>query len=398
MAVVATTTYLYVDTSLLQHFIQGADLVDRGAWSSATTYNALNVAQIGAEQYVALQTNTNSPPSGVVDENWSILVIVEEAAGSVAPSAGSDYYARFTAAQALGYAVPAYTLALNGTVLIATESGTRLAADNALQALLVVETGSREAADAALSAFVIGSLGADLVAESGSRIAADNALQVLITAEAGSRTAEDAAEAVTRAAADQQIMALAAAGTSIANDAYAISVAGTNLGQQLSAILGVSFQGTLNLFTSQVRYGKADTTYTIINGIVANRQESKFVWEDFDLYSPTTGTSTPLTGMNGGSSWNSYGSIFTHDLVTGVAGTDWMNLYPPGTISNSTLNDGTGWNGAGTSWGDVYHFRFLGMEDFQAYAPGTLSASGTEINAGGGWIGTALCYQGTNRP
>ncbi len=54
MAVVATTTYLYADTSLTQYFIQGAELVDTGAWSSATSYAVLNVVQIGDTQYIAI--------------------------------------------------------------------------------------------------------------------------------------------------------------------------------------------------------------------------------------------------------------------------------------------------------------------------------------------------------
>jgi len=165
----------------------------------------------------------------------------------------------------------------------------------------------------------------------------------------------------------------------------------------LQSVLGLSFAGTVTLFTAQVRYGKPDTNFTLIDGVLASREDSKFVWEDFDSYGTTTGT-TPVGGMTDGSSWNGNGSIFTNNLWIGVNGTDWMNLYPTGTITSTTLNNGTGWSGAGTSWGDVYWYRFLGTDTFESYGTGTLSISGTEINAGGGWVGTAQCYTGSNRP
>jgi len=183
---------------------------------------------------------------------------------------------------------------------------------------------------------------------------------------------------------------IAVSGSTTANDAYALA-------QQLAAELGVSFQGTISLFTSYVRYGKPDTAFTLINGIVAGRQDSKFVWEDFEYYGTTTGT-TPVTGMDQGTSWNGNGSIYTNSLVVGVAGTDLMNLYPTGTITSTTLNQGTGWTSSGTSWGDTYWFRFLGTDTFESYSVGTLSSSGTEMNGGGGWVGTAQCYSGSNRP
>lgn len=95
MAVVASTTYLYADTGLAQHYVQGSELVDTGPWSSAAFYAPGEVAQIGVDQYYCLTANSNTPPTGVVDENWSSLVVVEEY-GSVS-SAGSDYYARYLA-------------------------------------------------------------------------------------------------------------------------------------------------------------------------------------------------------------------------------------------------------------------------------------------------------------
>ena len=102
--VVATTTYLYVDTNLTQYFVQGTELVDMGPWSSATFYNPNEVVQIGVDQYICLTANSNTPPTGIVDENWSTLVVVEEQSGSIVTS-GSDYYARFLADAAFDLAV-----------------------------------------------------------------------------------------------------------------------------------------------------------------------------------------------------------------------------------------------------------------------------------------------------
>ena len=77
--VVATTTYLYTDVNLNPYYVQGSQLTDRGPWSSLASYAPPDVVQIGVDQYYALAPNTNMPPSGIVDENWSTLVIVEEA-------------------------------------------------------------------------------------------------------------------------------------------------------------------------------------------------------------------------------------------------------------------------------------------------------------------------------
>jgi len=413
--VVSTTTYLYVDTGLTQHFAQGTELVDAGPWSSLASYSPMEVVQIGVDQYVALQANTNMPPTGIVDENWSALVVVEEQSGSTIINAGSDYYARTLAELAL-------ETAWVGTAIGSTAYD-----------LVIAETGSRIAADAAIISFVFGSIAVDLAAETGSRIAAD-------IFEAGTRAQMDqflydliltssstafgsfvdlsgslAAETASRIASDQQIISMVATGTNVAYSAYALAQTGTNaviteqgtrsqedqfLQNQISvlqSILGVSFEGTLSLYTAQVRYGRPDTAFTMIDGVVAGREESKFVWDDFDYYGTTTGTQ-PAGGFDRGSSWDGYGSIYTNNLVVGFNGTDWMNLYPTGTITSTTLNDGTGWASAGTSYGGDYYFHFLGTDTFESYGTGTLSSSGTEINAGGGWVGTAQCYTGSNRP
>jgi len=78
MAIVSTTTYQYVDANLNPYFIQGAALVDRGAWSSSAFYTLKNVVQISGGQYVAIAANSGAPPSSIVDKSWSTLIVFEQ--------------------------------------------------------------------------------------------------------------------------------------------------------------------------------------------------------------------------------------------------------------------------------------------------------------------------------
>lgn len=164
MAVVSTTTYQYVGLNLNPCFIQGSGLVDTGPWSSTMAYNVKDVVQSGVDQYTALAPNSGHPPTNIFNENWSALVVVKEQSGGVV-DAGSDYYARTLAEQALQVGSSAYSRATEALVL--AQTGT---------VLITAETGSRIAADAALTAFVFGSIAVDLAAETGSRIATDNYL------------------------------------------------------------------------------------------------------------------------------------------------------------------------------------------------------------------------------
>jgi hypothetical protein len=193
---------------------------------------------------------------------------------------------------------------------------------------------------------------------------------------------------------------VAMTGTSIANSAYSIAISGSTtanyawtLSQQLAAILGLSLSGTLFLYTAQVEYGKPDTKFTIINGVVAGLSPSTWSWEDFDFYGTTSGTTPISEPMYRGTAWDSYGSIYFVNLAVGFTGTDAMNNYSTGTIGPTTLNQGTGWSTSGTSWEQNYTERFA-VDGFEQYATGTLSNSGTEVNAGTNWIGSAQCYQG----
>jgi len=500
MAVVATTTYLYVDTNLTQYFIQGSQLLDQGPWSSSAFYNPLDVVQIGVDQYVALQANSNQPPTSIVDNNWSTLVVVEEVTGSVI-NAGSDYYARYLAEYALevafigtaigssayNYAEAAYNLAVIGTnnpggfsvgtdAYYLAESGTNIGWAAYLLAQIGTNTGTaaleaaataQSTADSAFSiavdgtnaaananayasiAWALAQMGTNTGTEALNQAAtaqstADSAFSIAVIgtntgtaayqlAQTGSNIAYDAyiiavdgtnaviTEQGTRAQEDQnlqnQIDALTFSvgtlvGTVVADFTYQIGTLNANLVTEqgtrsqedqylqnqisvLQSVLGVGFGGTISLFTSQVRYGKPDTAFVIVDGVLASRQESKFIWEDFDTYGTTVGTN-PAGGFVDGSSWNGNGSIYTNNLVTGLNGTEWMNLYNTGTITDTTLNSGTGWASTGTWSGSAYYYAFIGTSTFEEYSLGTLS--GGEINQGGGWVGAAIIYSGSNRP
>jgi len=227
MAVVATTTYLYVNTSLTQFFVQGSELVDRGAWSSSAFYAINEVVQIGVDQYVALTANSNTPPTSIVDENWSSLVIVYEQGGSFS-SAGSDAYARalaeaayywgttayFWGTTAFVIGTDAYNLAVTGTNMVIAETGSRIAdVSNIYIALgslsgsvfvdLAAEIGTRSSADQNLQNQIIVEQGTrsqedqylqnQIIVEQGTRSWQDQVLANAIVDEAGSRTAADAA-------------------------------------------------------------------------------------------------------------------------------------------------------------------------------------------------------------
>ena len=521
MAVVATTTYLYVDTNLTQYFVQGTELVDMGPWSSSAFYNPNEVVQIGVDQYICLTANSNTPPTGIVDENWSTLVIVEEVTGSVV-NAGSDFYARYLAGEAYNLAVygtylgtqaynlasaaytigtDAYSLAVLGTnaqaaIAVGTdayhlaESGTNIgwaayllaqigtntgtaalqaaasAQSTADSAFAIAVDGTNAAANAnayASIAWALAQMGTNTGTEALNQAAtaqstADSAFSIAVIgtnaaananayaniawdlAQMGTNTgsaaysyasqayaiAVDGTNAViteqgTRSQEDQflqnQITALAVTfgsqtGTLVADFSYQIGTLTTNLATEqgtraqedqnlqnqittLADILDNSFAGTLALYMAQVLYGKTDTAFTIIDGVVAGRSDLYYSWEDFEYYGTTTGTN-PLLTYDESTSWGADGIIFVNNLAIGVNGTDAMNLYATGTTS--TFAAGTGWTANGTAWGDNYWLRMLSMDTFESYALGTLSSSGTEINGGSGWVGTAQCYTGSNRP
>ena len=87
MAVVPTTSYLYVDQHLNQFFIQGSLLTDRGPWIATAFYSPRNVVQVGIDQYIALKTNSNQKPSAIIDANWSTLLIVSQSGSTSSASA-----------------------------------------------------------------------------------------------------------------------------------------------------------------------------------------------------------------------------------------------------------------------------------------------------------------------
>jgi len=198
MAVVATTTYRYVTQTGVARYVQGEQLTDRGAWSALNFYDPSDVVQVGINQYIALQPNSNSAPSAIVDSNWSALVVVHEE--TVVPSAGSDYYARTLASSALSTAQSAYSIAVTGTNAAASALST------AQSAFSIAVIGTGAAASALATAQAAFSLAVD------GTITADSALN---TAQAAFSIAVDGTNA-------------AASALSVAQAAYALAIIGTN--------------------------------------------------------------------------------------------------------------------------------------------------------------------------
>jgi hypothetical protein len=78
MALVANNVYAYTSADDEQIFVKGSDLTDLGDWSSAITYSFRQVVSYLGAYYVCLLANTNTPPSGNISDEWSVLVLVRE--------------------------------------------------------------------------------------------------------------------------------------------------------------------------------------------------------------------------------------------------------------------------------------------------------------------------------
>lgn len=76
MALIANSTYAYVDLDDKQVFVNTDDLTDRGAWSGATAYVFRDVVSYNGANYVCLASNTNTPPDGNISDYWSTLALV----------------------------------------------------------------------------------------------------------------------------------------------------------------------------------------------------------------------------------------------------------------------------------------------------------------------------------
>ena len=271
------TTYLYVDQSLTQIYIQGAELIDTDAWSSSTIYNPRDAISYLGGMYVAIAQSVNSPPTAVVDDNWSALVVVVPGAGTTNQSIAivaleTAWTGTATANEALQIAIigtntgtaaynlatAAYNLASGGTTVsataayalaqIGTNTGTaayNLAAAGsavAWEALVIAQTGTDlgqaafSTANSAFSIAVIGTNSAasaqttagqayDLAAQ-GTAVAAE-ALGIAII---GTNSATQAQATANEALAIAIIGTNSAGSSATANAAYALAQIGTNTG------------------------------------------------------------------------------------------------------------------------------------------------------------------------
>ena len=219
-------TYLYIDTDLVQYYVQGTELVDLGDWSPVVSYSRLQVVDYDGILYVALRSTMATPPTQPVSEDWSMLVLVRAIPVPVA-NAGSDYTARLLANQAkevgqsgtywayvaygigtnaLYYAGSAYSIAVAGTNAAAS------AISGANSAFSIAVDGT----NLAQTAYVIAQAGTNL------------GTTALNTATAGLNVATAAFD-------------IAVQGTNLAQTAYTIAQEGTNTGTAALTLAGAAF-------------------------------------------------------------------------------------------------------------------------------------------------------------
>lgn len=74
MAIAAADQFAFIGTNNLIARVRGSDLVDRGAWSSVTTYAVNDVATVGGALYLALSSSLNVTPTPVKSASWSPLI------------------------------------------------------------------------------------------------------------------------------------------------------------------------------------------------------------------------------------------------------------------------------------------------------------------------------------
>lgn len=86
-----SSTYVYTPlTAEEEVYISGSLLNDRGSWLPQLGYvPPYDVAFYGGASYINTSPVTGIPPTGIVDEHWSLLVVAEEASGSVFLDDGS---------------------------------------------------------------------------------------------------------------------------------------------------------------------------------------------------------------------------------------------------------------------------------------------------------------------
>ena len=250
---VSGATYLYIDTDLLQYYVQASELIDLGVWSPMVVYSRLQVVDYDGILYVALRGTTATPPSQPISEDWSMLVLVR--GSSTVISAGSDWIARQMAlaalqvgwsgtyiatvayeigTSALYYAGSAYSIAIDGTNAAAAAQATADAAftiavqgtDLAMTAYIIAQEGT----NTGTAALNIASAAFDIAVTGTNR-----AEQAYSLAAIGTNTGTFALN-VASAAFD-----IAVSGTNRAEQAYSLAAIGTNTGTAALNIASAAF-------------------------------------------------------------------------------------------------------------------------------------------------------------
>lgn len=89
--ITASSTYVYTPlTAEEELYISGSLLNDRGSWLPQLSYTPpYDVVTYGGALYINTDPVTGIPPTGIVDEHWSIIVVAELAAGTIHSDNGS---------------------------------------------------------------------------------------------------------------------------------------------------------------------------------------------------------------------------------------------------------------------------------------------------------------------
>jgi hypothetical protein len=214
MALVAHNVYAYTSADDAQVFVKGADLTDLGDWSSTVTYSFRQAAVYNGAYYVCLAANTNTPPSGNISDEWSVLVLVRESgsSGHTADEAYALAETAFETAVEVGQGGSNYSFELfiagtnytNNTAVTAIGTAVQHGSEFAYDLFIAGTNYTNTQAVAAVQAEAVARANADLV-EAGARVYGDGT-----TAQHGSNYAFDLFVAGTNFTQTQAIAAVTA--------------------------------------------------------------------------------------------------------------------------------------------------------------------------------------------
>jgi hypothetical protein len=277
MALIANSTYAYVDLNDVQVFVGTDDLFDRGDWSSTAAYDVGQVVLYIGALYYCLAANTNTPPSGNISDEWSTLALIRQ---------GN----------------PTTTFIVDGTRVIrdyhiawgTNNFNHEVSADD------MPYEGAYPNVQAAIDALFAntGTTGVDTVAQQGSQfayalfLAGTNYTTSQVSIEVVQRTTADDAETIARIFGDGTTLAAA--------KAYADSIAGTNTGSVVA----------YNFYVQGTNYTDSQIAITVQNG----SQFTTILRDQGTNYTDTTVTAEVVNRIAGDAVVAQHGSELAYDL------------------------------------------------------------------------------------